>query len=170
METAARKGIRLGHRHQLRARPGSATPARSANSSTARWATPSTWPVACKAATKYLKSPLLITSATHELLQGIFPARRVCTVRVVNIAEPVDLYELGAADDERWMMVCQGYEKALNLFEAGQFLSSAQELSKVLAANPDDGPSLILLSRACNWAVNPEKDEQFQREWVLPGK
>jgi adenylate cyclase len=121
-------------------------------------------------ATKYLKSPLLITSATHQLLNGIFPARRVCTVCVVNIAEPVDLYELGAADDERWTTICQGYEKALTQFEAGEFLPAAQELGKVLAVHPDDGPSLILLSRACNWAVNPEQDKQFQREWVLPGK
>src|SRR4051812_38517110 len=37
-------------------------------------------------ATKYLKAPLLVTKATHARLEGAMLARRVCGVRVVNIA------------------------------------------------------------------------------------
>src|SRR5262249_14941830 len=45
-------------------------------------------------ATKYLKNRLLVTGATYHRLGGDVPGRRLCRVRVVNIAEPVDLYEL----------------------------------------------------------------------------
>ena len=43
-------------------------------------------------ATKYLKCRLLITGATQAKLDQSFATRRLCRVRVVNIAEPVALY------------------------------------------------------------------------------
>ena len=47
--------------------------------------------------TKYLQRSLLVTRATREQLGDDFIARRVVRVRVVNIAAPVDLYEVESA-------------------------------------------------------------------------
>ena len=40
-------------------------------------------------ATKYLKARLLVTGATRAVLGTAFAARKLCSVHVVNIAEPV---------------------------------------------------------------------------------
>src|SRR5207302_3809188 len=53
-------------------------------------------------ATKHLKTKLLITGATHARLGTGFDARRLCRVRVVNIHEPVDLYELPPPGHPCW--------------------------------------------------------------------
>ena len=45
-------------------------------------------------ATKYLKTGLLIAGSVHAQLTAEFDTRQLCRARVVNIAEPVDLYEL----------------------------------------------------------------------------
>src|SRR3954453_16824709 len=63
-------------------------------------------------ATKYLKAPLLVTRATHARLGGAVPARRVWGRRVVNIAEPVHLYELAPPDRPRWAILATAYEDA----------------------------------------------------------
>ena len=53
-------------------------------------------------ATKYVRTPLVITGATAQQIGDEFPTRRLCSVEVVNIAEPIDLYELRAAADTAW--------------------------------------------------------------------
>ena len=47
-------------------------------------------------ATKYLRSPILITGSTNRQIGEGFLVRRLCQVRVVNIVEPVELHELAA--------------------------------------------------------------------------
>src|SRR5947207_6445892 len=51
--------------------------------------------------TKYLGCPLLMTKATREQLGAGFTARRVVKTRVVNIHEPVDLFEVAASGEGR---------------------------------------------------------------------
>src|SRR5437762_9902858 len=45
-------------------------------------------------ATKHMKAGLLITEATRALLDDGYATRRLCQVRVVNIEQPVTLFEL----------------------------------------------------------------------------
>ena len=52
--------------------------------------------------TKYLKARLLITEATQAHLDKSFATRRICQVRVVNIAQPVTLFELTENRTEKW--------------------------------------------------------------------
>jgi adenylate cyclase len=120
-------------------------------------------------ATKYLKSKLLITEATHKQLDDSFPRRRLCKVNVINIAEPVCLYEL-AHDQRNWPDLKTRYEQALADFERREFRTSARTLGALLAVaeHRDDGPSLILLSRAVNNMVDEPAD--FDAVWQLPGK
>lgn len=119
-------------------------------------------------ATKYLKVPSIITGSTKVLLDDSFLTRRLCRVRVVNIVEPVELFELDCGSDPRTRERFRHYEDALAAFEAGNFSAAAQALGNLLAAWPADGPSLVLLSRAVDCMIREPQD--FSPVWELPGK
>jgi adenylate cyclase len=119
-------------------------------------------------ATKYLKCRLLITGATRALLEESFVTRRLCRVRVVNIALPVDLYELAVPGQPGWPAAQLEYEKALELFERRDFDGAARVLTNWRAQQPGDGPALLLLHRAVERMV--EEADPFDPVWDLPGK
>jgi hypothetical protein len=91
----------------------------------------------------------------------------LCAVRVVNIAQPVSLYELAPAGPG-WDRLRHDYDKALGEFERGEFRQAACTLSKLQAEYPDDGASLILLSRTVAALVGGT--QAFDTVWDLPGK
>jgi len=119
-------------------------------------------------ATKYFKCKLLITGSTQEKLDGSFARRRLCQVRVVNIAEPVTLYELVPPDQAGWPEARVEYEKALEEFENKNFSRAARILGNWRAQQPDDAPALVLLYRAVQCMV--EEPTPFDPVWVLAGK
>jgi adenylate cyclase len=119
-------------------------------------------------ATKHLKCRLLITGATEAKLDATFARRRLCRVRVVNIAAAVDLYELAAVDRPGWATARAEYEQALMEFERQQFREAALRLATLRQQQPDDGPALVLLARAVNCMV--EEPAPFDPVWVLPSK
>lgn len=117
-------------------------------------------------ATKYLKVPVIITGSTRELLDESFLVRRLCRVRLVNIATPVDLYELDCTDGRQEMF--GEYAAALAAFDAGDFSTATKLLGNLLATWPGDGPSLVLLSRSVDCMIREPRD--FSPVWELPGK
>ena len=118
--------------------------------------------------TKYLQRPLLVTRATRERLGDGFIARRVVRVRVVNIAEPVDLYEVERAGLEMRRQFFAESESALEELEANHFALAASRAGKLLLENPDDGPLLLLLSRASTALVQGGRPSD--PVWEPPGK
>jgi adenylate cyclase len=119
-------------------------------------------------ATKYLHTRALVTGATRARLGPAFALRRLCAVRVVNIAQPVELCELGPADDPGWVERKQAYEQALEAFEHKQFHQAARGLGNLLASCPQDGPCLVLLSRVVQ-AIK-DRPDPLHPVWELPGK
>jgi adenylate cyclase len=119
-------------------------------------------------ATKYLRVPALVTGATRAGLGDTFGVRRLTRARVVNIAAPVELYELSADDPPAGAALREGYEAALGAFEAGDARDAARRLGNLLAEHPGDGPALLLLARAVN-ALLPDAPP-FDPVWELPGK
>ncbi|MFM8985225.1 MAG: adenylate/guanylate cyclase domain-containing protein [Planctomycetia bacterium] len=119
-------------------------------------------------ATKYLKVPAIVTGPTRRLLDDSFLTRRLCRVRVVNIVEPVDLFELDCGGEPANRERFAHYEDALAAFDAGEFSKAAKILGNLLAAFPGDGPSLVLLSRAVDCMIREPRD--FSPVWELPGK
>jgi adenylate cyclase len=119
-------------------------------------------------ATKYLKAPLLVTKATHARLDGSMLSRRVCSVRVVNINEPVALYEMVPPGRVGWSSLATAYEDALQRFERRDLDGAMRVLFQLLSANPDDGPGLVLLSRVI--ALRDSDPTEFDPVWELPGK
>ena len=120
-------------------------------------------------ATKYLRVNSIVTGATRRLLGDAFLVRKLCTVQVVNIAEPVDLFELDCSGDAtRRAELFTRFEEALTAFEAREFSTAARLLGGILGSFPGDGPTLVLLSRAVAAMVDEPKD--FTPVWRLPGK
>lgn len=116
-------------------------------------------------ATKYLKASILVTESTFERLPATFNARRLCSVRVVNIQEPVCLYELAEPARIRgdWNDLRSRYEQALKEFEDRNFHHAAALLGNILTDypgdgpdHPGDGPSLVLLKRAVDGLIEKE--------------
>ena len=92
----------------------------------------------------------------------------VCQVRVVNIAEAVDLHELIPADRPDWYEGKAVYEQSLELFEGGDFGPAARLLGNWRARHADDGPALVLMYRAVRCMV--EGAPASHPVWVLPEK
>jgi adenylate cyclase len=119
-------------------------------------------------ATKYLKTRLLITEETRRDLDETFAVRRVGAVRVVNISEPVTLYELTAPGQAGWLDLRTQYEQALSEFENQEFRTAARILGNLLTTHPGDGPSLVLMSRAVTALI--EGTQPGHPVWDLPSK
>ncbi|GIW82930.1 MAG: hypothetical protein KatS3mg105_4737 [Gemmatales bacterium] len=119
-------------------------------------------------ATKYLKTRLLVSGATQKLLGPEFATRRLTTVRVVNIVEPVELFEVVPQGEEGWKQRKTDYEEALAFFEGQEFRAAARILGGLVTDYREDGPALVLLSRVVNALIEPP--EPFDPVWQLPGK
>jgi adenylate cyclase len=119
-------------------------------------------------ATKYFKSPLIVTGATAAALDEEILMRRLADVRVVNIEKPISLFELPCGNVQNASKLCPAYEEALICFEQRDFRKAAQMLTTLMASFPDDGASVILLSRAVSALVDgPGADHPI---WQMHGK
>src|SRR5262249_4101922 len=112
----------------------------------------------------------LITGAVHERLDHSLCTRRLCQLEVVNIADPVAVYELADEGREDWPYLKEKYEEALAHFEKQEFRSAARILGGLLAHRVyrDDGPSLVLMQRAVTHLV--EAPARFNPVWKLADK
>jgi adenylate cyclase len=118
-------------------------------------------------ATKYLKAPLIVTRATHDRLKGRFDSRRLGLVHVVNIAEPVELFEVVPAGTLHWVELKRLHEEALAHFEAGRLPAAAQLLGGMIATHGAAGPPLALLARTIDGLLQPDR---WSPVFQLPGK
>jgi adenylate cyclase len=118
-------------------------------------------------ATKHWRVDLLATHATARLLDPDIQRRRLGTVRVVNIDEPVDLFQIVGAADPKWEHLRSDYEKALGDFEAGAFAKAASVLTSLTGLYPDDAPSRLLLARVETCLADPS---EFSPVWGLTSK
>lgn len=119
-------------------------------------------------ATKFLKTRLLVTGSTAAALDASIHTRSLCRVRMVNIDGPVELCEIFTPDRMGWEELKQTYEDALAAFDRRDFGPAARALSNLRFRFPDDGPSLVMLSRVVNAMV--EESATFDPVWKLPGK
>jgi adenylate cyclase len=118
-------------------------------------------------ATKHLKSSILITGDTVAHLGPEIERRHLARVRVVNIEQPVDLYELVAVADQDWCQLRDRYEEALGHLERSEFLLATKCLGNLVAEYPNDGPTQLLLSRAVAALISPE---DFDFVWAFESK
>ncbi|MBI1918678.1 MAG: adenylate/guanylate cyclase domain-containing protein [Planctomycetes bacterium] len=118
--------------------------------------------------TKYLRCRFLVTRPTREQLGDGFIARRVVRARVLNIEEPVDLYEVEQATTPERDAFFRATEAALDALEARDFAAAARAAGGLLLQHRGDGPLLLALSRARAALMNDGAD--FDPVWAPPGK
>jgi adenylate cyclase len=119
-------------------------------------------------ATKYLGANLIVTESTYRSLRSKPLSRRLCGVRVMNIEQPVMLYQLFGDDGPDYGELCQQYQLALSSYEKEELARAIRILSEILRMHPDDGPTLMLLSRSVEALLN--RDREFNAVFDLPGK
>ncbi len=119
-------------------------------------------------ATRYLRTPVLVTGATASLLEGKFCTRRLCSVRLKNIEDPVELFELVANPAPNWHQFAEQYEVALKAWGQHQLQATIEALSQLVANASHDGPTMVLLSRAVD--VWSRDNHDYDPVWTLPSK
>lgn len=120
--------------------------------------------------TRHLRTRLLLTRDTFAKLdpEQQSRARRACTARVVGIDQPVELFELAGVDNPAGADWKEKYETALAEFEAGHYRLAARTLQPLIVEAINDGPSIVLLSRAVQGlAHGPTPGHPV---WELPTK
>lgn len=126
-------------------------------------------------ATKFLGTTLLASGETLARLEAStneeFPRRRLCRVRVQNIQEPVEVWEIVPPSGEGWNELKTRYEEALRHFETAEFHRASAVLGELLVKFPGDGPSLMLMSRVVDAMLGKGGNgADFDSVWELPGK
>jgi adenylate cyclase len=118
--------------------------------------------------TKQLGVSALVSGDTAVLARrsGQFQTRRLAKVRVVGIAQPLDVFELYADPAQRDLAV--RYEAALLSFEAGDLQIAAGRFASLVQEYPDDRPTIIMLSRTVEMLTQPQR--AFDPVWSLVQK
>lgn len=121
-----------------------------------------------QSATKFVRAPVLMTHHTQARLKSRPRHRRLGQFRVNNIEEPVGLYELAVAPHADWQPLRRSYERALACFEQRQLRKASSLLGDLLVKYPNDGPSLLLMSRVVSALFADET--HYDPVWTFPGK
>jgi adenylate cyclase len=96
--------------------------------------------------TRQFCTPVIVTASTAARLAGGLPTRRLGRIRLANLAEAVEVFELRTDQAEGWPRLKQLYEQALAAAEERQFDQATRCLGELLATFPHDQPAILLLS------------------------
>ena len=110
----------------------------------------------------------MVTGTTRQHLGPRFVTRHLCKARVVNIDRPIDLYEVVSCEQGQELGQIERYEKALQEYEKQNFRVAASILGPLLVDCPNDGASLMLMSRVVDALLH--QPAPFDPVWGLPGK
>jgi adenylate cyclase len=123
-------------------------------------------------ATAHLRTRLLISGQTRAAVDEHWTnglSRRLCQVRMKNLAQSVELFELRpVSDGVSQNDLTERYEQALAYYETHTLQQAAALLGQLLVDYPDDGPSLVLMSRVVGAMLAP--DALPDPVWTLPSK
>ncbi|GIT70929.1 MAG: hypothetical protein Ct9H300mP28_07430 [Pseudomonadota bacterium] len=111
---------------------------------------------------KFYQTFTMIPQSTYELAKDDIDTRQLDVIRVVGKKEPISVYEVlerkNQTSSEKSGVV-EKFLKALKLYEERNFADASKEFEKVLAIDPDDGPSLTYVKRCGVFLETPpEKD------------
>ncbi len=111
---------------------------------------------------KFYQTFTMISQSTYELAKDDIDTRQLDVIRVVGKKEPIQVYEVlerkNQTSSEKSGVV-EKYLKALKLYQERNFADASKEFEKVLAIDPDDGPSLTYVKRCGVFLETPpEKD------------
>ena len=111
--------------------------------------------------TRMYEVPVVISEGTYAVVRDEFVCRELDKIRVKGRHLPVTIYELKAVGAERvqHQEMLRVYEHALESYRLRDWPEAILRLDAVLAAYPEDGPSLILRHRALEFVATPPPAE-----------
>lgn len=112
--------------------------------------------------TKHLRIPILITGDTRRHLRGDYPLRRLGNAKVINIHEPIELFELIAPPREI-SAACGVFEQAVRSLERGELKNAAELLRPLLDVREPDHPTLLLFNEIIERLIADKPPETY--EW-----
>lgn len=122
-------------------------------------------------ATKYLGADCLITGATLAALPPEAARRRLARVRVVNIEQPIDLYEIVAEAPPDWDEQIRRYDEVLCALESERVDDAVEAAARLRVDYPNDPAVRALESRAQQARQRHSSGEVSDTSvWRLPGK
>ena len=121
-----------------------------------------------RGASKYLGADCLMTGSTLAELSAAPELRRLARVRVVNIARPIDIYEVPSTASTDWHDRRTGYEQALEALESSDITTATLLIQQLLTDFPEDTAAAALADRVGN--IKQTGDTADTGIWHLPGK
>ena len=121
-----------------------------------------------RGASKYLGADCLMTGSTLEELSSAPELRRLARVRVVNIARPIDIYEVPSERSTDWHDRRLGYEQALEALESSDITTATQLIQQLVEAYPEDTAAAALAHRVVD--IRDSGTTSDTGIWHLPGK
>ena len=118
-------------------------------------------------ATKYVGQSVLVSNSTTLKAEPGLAFRRLCTIRTVNIIEPVDIHELCDDPTPSWGLLKRDYEMALRYFEEQRFEEAEAILTRLVMEYPLDLPTRRLAERL---GLVDRASRTFDSIWTLEGK
>jgi adenylate cyclase len=119
-------------------------------------------------ATKYLGADCLVTGDTLERLPSDLAHRRLARVRAINIAQPIDLYEIVARPPADWDIRNSRYISALLALEQENWNDALNAARRLTADFPDDAAVAALFRRV--ESSDRTRQGGDTSVWQLPGK
>ena len=107
---------------------------------------------------QYHTGGILVSEYTHDQAGGQFMYRRLDRVRVVGINMPVRLYELldvrDGMDEEKTADI-SAWEKAIDLFEGGDFEKAEEAFTFLMKKKPKDHTAQLYVDRCMKYLQSP---------------
>jgi adenylate cyclase len=107
---------------------------------------------------KQYDTQILISEETYNRGGGQFTVRKMDRVRVVNIEEPVRLYELideSSSTDANTLEAVELFHEGLELFESRRWEEATAQFRKVERIRPGDGPARVFIKRCQGYLKKP---------------
>jgi adenylate cyclase len=99
---------------------------------------------------------IIISESMRQELGDEFPVRRLDSVWIEGMSQPVVIFELittGSADEKR--VLADRFGEALDEFNAGSHSQALHQFEAIAVGYPDDKPTQIYIERCHEAIVNP---------------
>ena len=108
-----------------------------------------------EAITKVYKVGIVVCEETAQAVDGFHAVRELDIIRVRGRARPARIFQVLTADAPVSQAALDAYARGRDALAAGQWTQAITAFVAAVAADPDDGPSAVMLERARILAADP---------------
>lgn len=121
--------------------------------------------------TRLYRIPIVISDSTYHSVQGRFVTREIDKIRVKGKKHPVTIYELmgPTTEQSKFEPLLLAYNAALACYRTHDWLEAAGAFGPIMAKDPLDGPTQVLLQRCLEFMEDPPP-EDWDGVYVMKSK